>query len=46
MNTKYYDSNNLASQRRIPLSKLFVYPEAGAANPLAFYWKGELWNIQ
>jgi hypothetical protein len=35
-----------ASQRRIPLSELLVYPEAGAANPLAFYWKGGLWDMQ
>jgi len=35
-----------ASQRHIPLSELFVYPEAGTANPLAFYWKGGLWNMQ
>ena len=35
-----------ASQRRIPLSELFVYPEVGTANPLAFYWKGGLRNMQ
>jgi hypothetical protein len=34
----------LASQRYIPLSELFIYPEAGAANPLAFYWKEGLQN--
>jgi hypothetical protein len=32
----------LASQQCIPLSELFIYPEAGAANSLSFYWKGGL----
>jgi hypothetical protein len=36
----------LASQQCIPLSELFIYPKVGAANPLAFYWKGGLQNIQ